>query len=651
MKKTIRCGAVLSSILSLGATGAAQTLNLHPESESYQRTTVASGIEFAGEYSSALCVDPNDPARLIAIVSEGEIHSSLQPGNRPRDHLTVYMSSDSGASWSPVRRTDDGSDYIDPACLWMRNGHIVVSAMNSQDVQPGYRGYQIARSSDMGNSWSSQRIQHPEVLDRGYLSEGATASGTAVYLNTSTMAFGAASQQRPAGLAIFASHDNGATFSIPTLIDAGLGPGAWVGARGIIHNGSSTTLNDGTLLVSWHNLYAIPTTSSNMGASDPLSTTAVRQDDERPGMAKVFVARSRDGGRTFERPVIVARGTWDLSAGRVSPPVEGRGKFIPSIASDSSDGPFRNNAYIVWADVMNGRKEIWFSSSADAGETWQRPVVISDRPAVEYLSDRTGPSDLQPSIAVSSSGVIGILYYSEVESDTYSAKLTLSYDGGVSWTSPASVDRPLQRQSRTQVIRRGNSDVEVRFSRTHMILSCSAPITADRYGNFHVLSVSTMPDGEGWSYIRITPTRSPTHATELTSEVTVRPSPVEFNASNGDYSTDVQIQNSGARPLRLPLMLQDLGQDALSRAFPGRGPIPGLGRRAIVGADASDNGRRYNGAVWLFGGNEDRDYLQPGEVTRVRHISYRTVNPSDAAALASSFGRTWRVLELDVEEN
>lgn len=115
----------------------------------------------------------------------------------------------------------------------------------------------------------------------------------------------------------------------------------------------------------------------------------------------------------------------------------------PLIVADNSNiSPFADNLYIVWnANGINSNNnsgmDIYFIKSTDKGNTWSTPrILFPDQPGQKI-------SQFYPTITVNENGIIAICYYdrshdSQLNNSTH-YMLTLSYDGGETFTDPISV--------------------------------------------------------------------------------------------------------------------------------------------------------------------------------------------------------------------
>jgi hypothetical protein len=154
---------------------------------------------------------------------------------------------------------------------------------------------------------------------------------------------------------------------------------------------------------------------------------------------QVMVARSLDGGRTFERPVKVDD-LYDVCARIVYGSCslensEFRVNSFPSIAIG-----YDGTAHVVWNDSRNGKSEIRYTSSSNGGRRWSASSLVSpnatsgdqvfpwvttdedSKAHVVYYDRRDDPNNYLLNTYVSSQGARGFgkaLRVSEVSSDPY----------------------------------------------------------------------------------------------------------------------------------------------------------------------------------------------------------------------------------------
>jgi hypothetical protein len=78
---------------------------------------------------------------------------------------------------------------------------------------------------------------------------------------------------------------------------------------------------------------------------------------------------------------------------------------IPSMAVDISDSNTSGNIYIVWSDYRNGNSDIMLTMSEDGGNSWSNPTRVNDDP------DNSTADQYFPFIDVSPLGDIHIVFY------------------------------------------------------------------------------------------------------------------------------------------------------------------------------------------------------------------------------------------------
>lgn len=130
---------------------------------------------------------------------------------------------------------------------------------------------------------------------------------------------------------------------------------------------------------------------------------------------------SRDRGRTFSKPRLIAEGCGGGGAG------------WPYLAASGSDGPYRDRIY--WLCTRQGFPGLWLQHSGDAGTTWSEKLRV-DREAA--------PGEpVAYAIAVNREGAIGVMWLSRTDGPDPCSRLvfTASLDGGESFLQPVPVSR------------------------------------------------------------------------------------------------------------------------------------------------------------------------------------------------------------------
>jgi hypothetical protein len=267
-------------------------------------------------------------------------------------------------------------------------------------------------------------------------------------------------QQGSSGLLVFASEDGGRTWSDRPV---GLGRGhdhdvmivdlttsshrGWIyisshkGTRaddGVRRYGpwvarsrdGGKTFDDPVLTVpnNLHNLAEMPAILSDgtLVASfvDAGHFVAGSTGEELFGSRRAWVVRSPDGGHTFSVPLFVNDAC--------GPPP---GFRLSALAVDGSSGPFRDRLY--FACRATGGGPIVVSASSDRGERWSTPVPLPSIAGAAASEERI------PALAVNNQGIVAAAWIDGRSAPGHhceqSVFVTASADGGGSWREPVEV--------------------------------------------------------------------------------------------------------------------------------------------------------------------------------------------------------------------
>ncbi|MFC4778967.1 exo-alpha-sialidase [Paenibacillus sp. GCM10023252] len=320
------------------------------------------------------------------------------------------------------------------------------------DTTTGVPNTGLYRSLDGGNSWSNSILPLPAGFT------GAEAPAVAyAFPNTFYVTAHAFPGASSGTTVIYISTDNGATFSNPIIVAPGYGLYINNDETNVeVDNGQSSpylgqiyvTYNHQFNVANGGNSTAFLQRSRDGGITWDKTVLLSSEADqvERPDVAvgltgTVFAAwittnpttrfvirKSLDGGDTYDQPQLVA----NIVPVPTVLPVTGyafRVLTFANVATDNSVGPFTNNVYTVWQDNRQGYADIFMAKSTNLGESWSTPVSITGAPA--------GSQNFFPAIDVDPlTGVVNVVYYSNqvngFDLDVYVAR---SINGGQTFTN------------------------------------------------------------------------------------------------------------------------------------------------------------------------------------------------------------------------
>ena len=398
-----------------------------------------------------------------------------------------------GSDWMPKFRTSGAVIEADPICAFLANGTAIIGSMPG-DTDLNYRGFNVWRSVDGGKTWDPRptRIDYPRFFDRAFMTVDRRIS--LPYGRLYVVGYGMTRPwdplQRDDEMVAFASDDGGKTFQQVATIPTGCGKSA---ARiCVTHPGSSALLSDGTLLTAWFNLYGV--LEEKELAPGRVLRNGVRTEEEGDGMSRVAVARLSQDASGFGRVAWVGpAGRWKDEKDR-----SGTGKWVPAIATDITEGPYRDRVYVAFADQRSGRVELYVSYSTDRGATWSTPSAVSGGQLKNPDEPIYGPHAFTISLAVNNQGTVAVVYYTTNNSrhdpsyanDSLHAEPTIvaSTDGGVTWTEPRRLIDPKSQAiwvTPSEERRIAASPYDPRDG--YFLPSCAHGFASDDRGVFHAL--------------------------------------------------------------------------------------------------------------------------------------------------------------------
>jgi hypothetical protein len=296
---------------------------------------------------------------------------------------TFAVSTDGGATWRAEQppRLDPYTSNCALGSAHPQNvrtdlqqgpdGTIYYAFQGNDTSAGGSRSVLLGRSTDSGRTWHTTLVDAaPPVKARADAELDFEAHVTVdprrpkdVYVmwRRSASVDDPSVPARPNRAELSVSHDGGAIFGPPTqLLDVELG---YDGPRPLVVSG---------VLYAFY-LQASP--SAPTGSSFPASS---------PPLARLFVAASRDEGRTWTRSEIAAA----------------RDASEPVPAYDGHHKAF----YVVWHDNRRDELDVWFARSTD-GVAWSAPRLLNDDPAGMRVGQH------YPVMSITSGGRVDVAWY------------------------------------------------------------------------------------------------------------------------------------------------------------------------------------------------------------------------------------------------
>jgi len=573
-------------------------------------------------WETAIAVNPLDAKNIV-------VASNASPPRESHAAGVLYFTRDGGKSWHRVTHGKDGRNLFasrDPSVAFTPGG-IAIYATLERDrgdaVVPGdglrerheWINTHVYRSTDGGETWSEPvRLAGNDLPHIAVdVSDGPYAGR--LYVASSVGALTLAGESRSVtGLGI--SDDDGAHFQDRVLMPA-TDSNAHHGENGGGVHGLAVA-PDGTVLL----LYEAD------GDADPANhhpTTAL------------FLAASRDGGRTFPTQKFVAAipslDTFSLHVQRTV--------AVPSLAVDMSRSATRGNIYVTYEIDSQGQSRVMVIRSTDGGFTFDPPVRVSPDPAQGEQA--------VPTIAVSSNGTLAVTWYDRRADKSggacYQEFAAVSLDGGISFSSA----QPLSPRFACAEVAGNNQFSGFEEGRAEDGRSALFGTSTPRVGGGDYQALAALPSG-GFQALWTTTTEQGV----LTLASTVFSTPREPLGRNVTPEADITVAEPYFDPVSRTITMNMTVENASRRAL--RAPLAILitnlntdvGKMTPVGAAYTGTG-----SVWVLEAPSGADKLLPGEHTKpvtVRFVpdpaAEKSAKFSFDAAHASELGLNARVFEL-----
>ncbi len=215
----------------------------------------------------------------------------------------------------------------------------------------------------------------------------------------------------------------------------------------------------------------------------------------KPINGSVYVARYTGHGATYDRTVLVKRGTpsGQFQAGLFQDKI--------NLAVDQTSGDHGGNVYVAWSqyDAFAPANAVLFSRSTDGGLTYSRPVKVTpkERGTASFTDLAVGPD-----------GTVWLTYltYESASRPTADVWLLRSTDGGASFGPPiniASITRfdSDQFTGGTGGVDCGDGPFACPSGFTFSRFFSNSAVAADETG-VHVVWASELPNGQSKVFVR-----------------------------------------------------------------------------------------------------------------------------------------------------
>ncbi|HED04545.1 MAG TPA: exo-alpha-sialidase [Candidatus Fraserbacteria bacterium] len=340
----------------------------------------------------SIAVDPSNPNILAAGANDYRLELLKQFSYFPI-WMGYYRSTDDGRSWSnsfipgypgdisPAGRASPLHDTLgmsDPVLAFDRRGTLFYAGLALFDLDNDQNGLVVARYTDHGATYAGATlvVRQPAGL---FTDKPCMAIDNSGGLNDGNIYLG---WTRGSDVVSFSrSADHGRSFSSPQVINT-----PRTGPRRFPAIAFSCTIAlgpSGQVFLFWR--------AFNLCHFNPKSSTCQAPSLDQP--ESINMAVSHDAGRSFG-PVSTVEQIHPFD--QLVSTLAFRHWTFPSAASDG------RNVYLAWEDWLPGRgSRVLISCSANGGQDWQSPIVVSPWP--------TG-HQLMPTLAVSD-GLIKVAWY------------------------------------------------------------------------------------------------------------------------------------------------------------------------------------------------------------------------------------------------
>lgn len=438
--------ALTSPLLILAAIGVA-ALPLDATEKARPPATVDASVQVTPDPGASRA----HTAPVVAVHPKNDRIVALADADALSGRCGVYVSTNAGLSWAPAAQPAIPAEW--PNCAFIPFGPVADVAFGPDGTlyyalsgfNPTTKQSRIflARSDDLGGTWDTTTLpwiapnlakgeagvdgvpsiavdpRNPRRVSVGWGSNWATYALNANVLEGKLYYWDVIER-----VYVATSNDGGATFADPVNVGDGLKLTPTV--EGVKPPPQVVAGNNGEI-------FAIFGEYSRAGTRDDRTGTAPP--------AHIYLATSRDGGRTYDKATIFTGPT---------PTANADWTWVPRMGIDRKNG----NLYAVWENMSSAGDPVQISliRSTDGGRTWSEPAKLND---AEWPRKWNYP-ELYPSLSVAPNGRVDVAWYDwrndaglttdgkkNIFQDVY---YTTSVDGGLTWAPNLKLnDRAIDR--------------------------------------------------------------------------------------------------------------------------------------------------------------------------------------------------------------
>ncbi len=370
-----------------------------------------SKVQPGAEVEPFVAVDPADPDTIVVAWQQDRWTTGAARG------LVTGVSHDGGRTWqrtAPTFSTCSGGTKAggtafgrasDPWVAFSPSGVAFQTGLVTLGDRPS-SAILVSLSTHAGDTWSAPRQLIGREKGQGFNDKESVTADPFDARRVFAIWDRTGEPREPGEILLASSLDGGATWGRARVVAAF--EGAPIGNQIV-------ALPDGALVDVFDHVF-------------PSSG-----DDSAEGPSVETVVRSTDGGRSWSKPIEIARaeGFEVRYPGGDSIGIRS-GWALPDVAVDPRTG----RLFVTWTDGRFGggrHTDIALATSSDGGRTWSDPVRANLTPEASAASAFT------PSVHVTDGGTIGLSYF-DFRNDEGSGPLATDYflarstDGGATWT-------------------------------------------------------------------------------------------------------------------------------------------------------------------------------------------------------------------------